>query len=332
MVAVTEHVWRFPPLDVRDLDGRERRLPDDLDGERTLVILAFEQRQQRLVDSWVPWLEEQAAADPGLRFVEVPTIGTGWKPVRGWIDGGMRRGIPDPVVRRRTLTAYVPVGPITAELGITDTGDIWIFLVDRAGCVRWRGRGGFSPNSAADLARALDAERAGELSAGQAAVAVFPFEFEERYRLVLRGLGVPPANRQVVITPERFVARFGRWVVDTPLANVDDACITGPYRAHRAIGARGSFADRGATFGTTCAGGVCVQFHTPVRGLDPLGLVKHPGFAVTVADREGLRELLRRRAGRGLAREPPAGRAAGRQPGFTAEPAVNQLQGFGPLA
>ena len=95
---------------------------------------------------------------------------------------------------------------------------------------------------------------------------VFPFEFDPRYELFLRAAGVRPGNSQVRLTADRLIARFGPWIVKTPLTNVSGACITGPYRSYRAIGARLSFADRGVTFGSTCAGGVCVLFHEPVTG------------------------------------------------------------------
>lgn len=298
MADDARYVFRFPRLPVRDLEGRDLTLPADLAGRRNVVILAFQMRQQRLVDSWVPWLDERAATDDELRVYEVPMIGTGWRPVRGWIDGGMRRGIPDPAVRRRTLTAYVPLGPATAELGITETSDIWLFLVDGDGIVHWRGRGRHRPEVAAELDVALDRLRRGGPAAPSAeAVKVFPFEFEPRYRRFLRLLDVSPDNSEVVVTPERFIARFGRWVVDTPLDNVAGACVTGPYRGYRAIGVRASLADRGATFGSTTAGGVCVQFHQPVTGLEPLGVVKHPGLTVTVTDPDALVATLARGAG-----------------------------------
>ena len=75
--------------------------------------------------------------------------------------------------------------------------------------------------------------------------------------------------------------RFGPWKVSTPLANLAGAEATGPYRPWKVLGVRLSLADRGLTFGTTSAGGVCLRFHEPVRGL--FGL-RHPGLTVTVAE------------------------------------------------
>src|SRR5690349_792763 len=75
-------VW-FPRLAARDLDGCEVALPAGLPGEWNVVIVAFRREQQDLVDSWVPWLEQRAAADPRLGFVELPAIGcAGSQPAR----------------------------------------------------------------------------------------------------------------------------------------------------------------------------------------------------------------------------------------------------------
>jgi hypothetical protein len=55
----------FPQLAARGLSGREVTLPAGLPGERNVVLIAFRRDQQKLVDTWVPWLEQRAAADPG---------------------------------------------------------------------------------------------------------------------------------------------------------------------------------------------------------------------------------------------------------------------------
>jgi hypothetical protein len=38
---------------------------------------------------------------------------------------------------------------------------------------------------------------------------------------------------------------------------------------------------------------VCLTFRDPVRGIDPIGLIRHPGLTVTVDDVDGLIEALR---------------------------------------
>lgn len=122
----------------------------------------------------------------------------------------------------------------------------------------------------------------------------FPFRFDPVSR-PLRALGVRPSTARVEVTDARFDARFGPWSCTTPLDNVKDVRITRDYVAAKAIGPRGSFADLGATFGTSTVGGVCICFHRKVAALTPLRV--HPGLTVTVVDLEGLANLLRERCG-----------------------------------
>ena len=149
---------RFPTTAARSLEGREVTLPEDFAGERNVVIVAFQRQQQRLVDSWVPWLEARAAIDPGLRFYELPTIGRKWAPVRRFIDGGMAAAIREPVVLRRTLTVYGDVRQVTTPLAIENRSTIALFLVDGSGTVHWSGSGGFDPVTAHSLEVALDSD------------------------------------------------------------------------------------------------------------------------------------------------------------------------------
>jgi hypothetical protein len=288
-------VW-FPRLAARDLDGREVALPAGLPGEWTVVIVAFRREQQDLVDSWVPWLDQRAAADPRLGVAELPAIGLRWQPARPVINGGMAAAIPDQKTRRRTLTVYTDIRRVTVPLGITDRNTIWLFLVDRAGQVRWRGSGGQDAATAAVLTTALAelprhpaaAPPAAEPGAGQ-----FGMAFDPRFRLPLAALGVTPATAHVTLTPDRLVACFGPWVCRTALSNVRAVSLTGPYRWYRAIGPRLSLADHGLTFGTTTTGGVCLQLRDPVPGIDPIGLIRHPNLTLTVADPQRFAAALR---------------------------------------
>lgn len=121
----------------------------------------------------------------------------------------------------------------------------------------------------------------------------FTFAFDRRFRLPLALIGVRPGTCEVLVTASRFDVRYGPWRLQTPRSNVADVCLTGPFLAIKAIGPRGSMADRGATFGTNAARGVCVTFHEPVGALLGRERFHHPGLTVTVADPEGLVAALR---------------------------------------
>ncbi len=125
--------------------------------------------------------------------------------------------------------------------------------------------------------------------AEQVAVNRFPFTFSTGFRLAGLPFGILPVTSGVVLDNNTFTARLGFWRVRTPLANVRSATLSGPFSLMKTAGpARLSLADRGLTFATNPDQGVCVQFHESVSGVDPLGMIRHPGLTVTVADCSGL--------------------------------------------
>lgn len=123
----------------------------------------------------------------------------------------------------------------------------------------------------------------------------FPFRFHPAFRAPAAVFGVRPHTAWVVVEGDVLIARFGPWRVQSPLDNVTSACVTGPYAWPKVIGpAHVSLRDRGMTFATTPESGVCIRFERPVRGIDALGLVRHPALTVTVEDGAALAELLDR--------------------------------------
>ena len=123
----------------------------------------------------------------------------------------------------------------------------------------------------------------------------FEFAFAERYRPMLRLIGVTPNTALVTVGDDELRVRFGSWRLHTPLTNVEGFERSGDYQWFKAIGARGSFADKGVTFGTNTDAGVCVRFADPVPALLPGGLMAHPGMTVTVADPDGFAASLEAR-------------------------------------
>jgi hypothetical protein len=136
-----------------------------------------------------------------------------------------------------------------------------------------------------------------ETSGGeQDPVLTMAFARDRAFALASLPFGVTSDNARVEVHHDRFVAHFGRWTVDTPLENITSAEVSGPYDWYKVIGpAHLSVSDRGLTFATTNRMGVCLTFREPVRGIDPLGVVRHPGLTVTVAEPHVLAELLDRR-------------------------------------
>ncbi len=130
-------------------------------------------------------------------------------------------------------------------------------------------------------------------------IARFRFSFAPAYRLPAQAFGISPATAWVDVGARALDARFGPWRVSTPLANVTDVAVTGPYAFWKTAGpARLAITDRGLTFATNGDRRVLISFRAPVRGLDPLGVLRHPELTVTVADVDRLAELLSARCER----------------------------------
>lgn len=120
-------------------------------------------------------------------------------------------------------------------------------------------------------------------------VARFEFAFDSLFRAAGLPFGISPRTAWVDVDGTELRARFGVWVVRTPVANVAVTQATGPFQVAKVIGpAHLSLVDRGLTFATNADSGLCVRFHEPVRGIDPLGWIRHPALTLTVADVGGL--------------------------------------------
>jgi len=146
---------RFPTVEGVSLADAELTLPGDLKGERNLLAVAFHRSHQSEVDTWIPLFRELEESVPGLAAYEIPTISGGWKPVRRFIDGGMKAAIPDPLTRRRTVTVYGDVSRVTEGLGLPDRDRIAVVLVDRDGEVLWMTRGPLGGDPPPGLLEAL---------------------------------------------------------------------------------------------------------------------------------------------------------------------------------
>jgi hypothetical protein len=127
----------------------------------------------------------------------------------------------------------------------------------------------------------------------------YAFEFDAGmpWRAWLRAIRVRQDNAWVEVADGHLTAKFGHWKVRTPLSNVAEAHVAGPYRESRAIGLRLSLSDHGLTFGTNAHRGVCVHFREPLRTIT-LVPFRHPNLTVTVERPEEL--VVELRAGAGL--------------------------------
>ena len=116
----------------------------------------------------------------------------------------------------------------------------------------------------------------------------FSFAFQRPLDTWARWFAVVPTRSYVRIDDHGFEAVYGPWRVATAWSNVAAVERTGPYRAWKVAGpAHLSVADRGITMAATTSGGACLRFREPVRGIDPLGVIRHPAATLGVDDLDG---------------------------------------------
>lgn len=145
---------RLPSLSGTALSGERVLFPEDVMGSPALLLCAYRRGSQADVDRWSGFAGRRL---PGLPVYELPIIpGRVWRPFQGWIDGGMRGGVP----RRQwsqVVTLYDDADRAKAFIG--DGGGLraQVLLLDAAGVVVFHDSGGFGEAGSGRLAAAADA-------------------------------------------------------------------------------------------------------------------------------------------------------------------------------
>jgi hypothetical protein len=148
---------QFPQVRGSNLQRQQVRLPHDLEGDLNLLLIAFQQWQQRLVDSWIPVAQHLEQQYPGLVYYELPTIQSMNILAKTFINEGMRAGIPNPKARQRTITLYLDKRSFREALAINREDTIHILLINRQGEVLWRAEGQTNEENGMALTRVIEA-------------------------------------------------------------------------------------------------------------------------------------------------------------------------------
>ncbi len=146
---------QFPSVNGNDLLKNKISLPNDMNSRFNVLIVAFQQWHQGLVNSWVPFLNHMVEQYPDFDYYELPTIREMNWLSRSIIDNGMRAGIPSRDTRRRTITLYIDKELFKKKLEIPDESDIYLFLVTNEGEILWTESGAISEEKSKSLLHAF---------------------------------------------------------------------------------------------------------------------------------------------------------------------------------
>lgn len=149
----------FPAITAENLLGQSFDLPGDLPGDLRLIFVAFRQRQQPRINTWLAVGDALEADYPGLRYFEFPTISRPFRLMKPMIDNGMRGGIPSDAARGRTITLFTSVSRFVDATGLPGTGDIATLLLDAEGRIRWSSTGVHTQAREEALRRAIETVR-----------------------------------------------------------------------------------------------------------------------------------------------------------------------------
>lgn len=144
---------RFPSMNGRTLSGKILALPQDFDGEYTLVIVPFDRDQQVKADTWLPLARELAQANPRLRYYSVAIFPDMAAPMRALARGGMNVIIPADL-HDITITAFLEARQTFLDaLEIPDVSQIQVLLLNADGEVLWRESGDYTSTQGDSLRR-----------------------------------------------------------------------------------------------------------------------------------------------------------------------------------
>ncbi len=127
----------FPKLTGIDLEGEKRRLPKSFNNKINLVVIAFHRDQQDDVDDWVEEADEIMKKYPEVGFYEIPLIYELDPFSRTFINNGMRRGVVDPIARKRTITVYTDREKFLKIMNMKDDR-IYLLVVAKNGKIMQR--------------------------------------------------------------------------------------------------------------------------------------------------------------------------------------------------
>ena len=127
---MSPEINEFPAIEGNNLNKQKKVVPDDFVDKNLIVIVAFQQWHQPLVDESILLLENNGLGETH-NIIEVPTIQKTSKLAEIYLDGVMRAGIRDDRIRHRTITAYIDKEQFKVDLEIPDEDTIYWFLVQK---------------------------------------------------------------------------------------------------------------------------------------------------------------------------------------------------------
>lgn len=140
----------FPTVRGQSLEKEQIEIPGVFSGSPAVLLVGYKQSAQFDIDRWLMGLIQ---AKVKVQIVEIPTIpGLVQSIASGWIDDGMRSGIPREDWGS-VITLYGGAAkPVAALTGTASGQRARIIVLDATGKVVWFDDEGYSARKATDVA------------------------------------------------------------------------------------------------------------------------------------------------------------------------------------
>ena len=151
----------FPSVEGKSLEKAATRLPEDLAGKPAVLLIGYKQKTQFDIDRWLMGLlQAGVGTEVDVQLLEIPTI-PGLLPTMasGWIDNGMRSGIPEEDWGA-VVTLYGDAAEPVARMTGTENGRLArIVVLDPEGRVVWFDDAGYGVKKAMAVAELVGSYR-----------------------------------------------------------------------------------------------------------------------------------------------------------------------------
>ncbi len=131
----------FPSLTAETLSGKKITFPEAVKGRKALLVIAFERQAQAQADAWFDAYTKNFQSS-GYVFYELPMISGFWKWMSGFIDSGMRSGVPS-YKHDNVATYYGPLEDYYKAFGVKDKSLVYVFVLNEKGEITGRTTGAF---------------------------------------------------------------------------------------------------------------------------------------------------------------------------------------------
>ena len=150
---IIRSVGAFPAIKAENLNEKQFDLPADFPSDRTVLLLGFKREEADTLETWIEGLNLR---EKDIAWFEMPVIPSLYSIGGFFIDGAMRRGVPDLKMRERIITLYTDQKAFASSMGITDqTLGAYVAVVDRKGNNLGFVQGEFSKFKAAQITSLL---------------------------------------------------------------------------------------------------------------------------------------------------------------------------------